>query len=613
MIIFLLLLFLLFLLFFLFFRLVCSARLTGDFEIVSIKTQDGEVLSGLLYAAHKRASATVLRIDPYREQTYNWERNRDLGHFLQRHGYNYLAIDVRGTGQSTGIATDEYSEQEEMDHLAILRFIVEQPWSNGQIIPYGISYSGFTALQFSLTAAKHNHLNNNTNVVAAFVMHASDDRWKTDVHWWGGVKTVTDWLQYATAMSSYNLLPRLNGKSATNERWKTNKPWVLNWVTKKPAYWKQGSIGEEAAKITIPVFLYGGFHDLYVDAMVRLSETLPRNLLVVSQQGHELPPNHDELLLWWLTNYTKTNTRQDAYYFIRDRWLHIIKRKGNSNNKVVKKWRHGGIVSLQRIYGPLFRYREQSILPLKAQLDAHGLRFAFSLTAMVVIGAPIVEIQVRNPPADFYLVAWLLDENGKVESIGTNRFGGEEGTRKTIVMAPVGIKLEKSGCCYYLYLTTSNLPNLIPQFWLRRSIVVDSCQLTFQIASYDFNQAAVPLPNQSSYVDQDLGGKTRFAKESLVLTTKSIECQEPKNRLPIGAPDYECEDETMNIGVTKDHLDAEFYDQSKMYTKRKHGEELSILSITRLHAEGKKGMLSVSSYALPQQTLISCFKEDFPL
>ncbi|MEX2715773.1 MAG: CocE/NonD family hydrolase [Candidatus Sigynarchaeota archaeon] len=62
-------------------------------------------------------------------------------------GYGFAVVytDVRGTGASTGNWRNANSEKEFSDCKEIMDWIVEQPWSDGNIISWGISYLGLTA------------------------------------------------------------------------------------------------------------------------------------------------------------------------------------------------------------------------------------------------------------------------------------------------------------------------------------------------------------------------------------------------------------------------------------------------------------------------------------
>ena len=65
--------------------------------------------------------------------------------FFTGHGYGLLIVDVRGTGASFGTWAYPWCRESFADAGQIVDWIVAQPWSNGQVGGYGISYLGTTA------------------------------------------------------------------------------------------------------------------------------------------------------------------------------------------------------------------------------------------------------------------------------------------------------------------------------------------------------------------------------------------------------------------------------------------------------------------------------------
>jgi putative CocE/NonD family hydrolase len=74
---------------------------------------------------------------------YDMARIRPI--FLD-HGYAWISVDVRGSGASHGYQIGPYPPESVEDVREIADWIVAQPWSNGKIGVYGISYDGFTAI-----------------------------------------------------------------------------------------------------------------------------------------------------------------------------------------------------------------------------------------------------------------------------------------------------------------------------------------------------------------------------------------------------------------------------------------------------------------------------------
>ncbi len=60
-------------------------------------------------------------------------------------GYALVLVDGRGSGASFGIRRFELAEDEVRDYGEVADWIVAQPWSNGRVGAYGVSYAGNTA------------------------------------------------------------------------------------------------------------------------------------------------------------------------------------------------------------------------------------------------------------------------------------------------------------------------------------------------------------------------------------------------------------------------------------------------------------------------------------
>ncbi len=69
-------------------------------------------------------------------------------YFVSR-GYAWIDVDVRSTGASFGTWEHSHAPQEVADGAAVADWIAEQPWSNGAVGAWGVSYAG-TAAEFML-------------------------------------------------------------------------------------------------------------------------------------------------------------------------------------------------------------------------------------------------------------------------------------------------------------------------------------------------------------------------------------------------------------------------------------------------------------------------------
>ena len=74
-------------------------------------------------------------------------RDHMLKHFRRftAGGYAVVNVDVRGTGASYGTRQMELSPEEVQDGAEVVDWIARQPWSDGQVATFGMSYTGMAA------------------------------------------------------------------------------------------------------------------------------------------------------------------------------------------------------------------------------------------------------------------------------------------------------------------------------------------------------------------------------------------------------------------------------------------------------------------------------------
>ena len=121
--------------------------------------------------------AMELRI-PFRwilDEVVSMTPNPDL---ITSRGYAFIITDVRGTGASFGTRMYPFSEEEVRDGYDIVEWIISQPWSDGNVVSKGISYTGTTAELFAA--------NRHPAIKAVIPGHGFWDTY-TDVAFPGGV------------------------------------------------------------------------------------------------------------------------------------------------------------------------------------------------------------------------------------------------------------------------------------------------------------------------------------------------------------------------------------------------------------------------------------------
>ncbi len=96
-------------------------------------------------------------------------------------------VDVRGTGASEGINTDEYVLQEQLDGYDVVEGLARQPWRDGQVAMVRFSYGGFVWYQVATHQPPH--------LKAIIPGYATDNRYH-----WGGLFRYYDDFAHSGAM-----------------------------------------------------------------------------------------------------------------------------------------------------------------------------------------------------------------------------------------------------------------------------------------------------------------------------------------------------------------------------------------------------------------------------
>ena len=149
----------------------------------------------------------ILEYLPYRLSDGTQAGDHQQMGWFAGHGYVGVRVDIRGTGNSDGICSDEYSEQELLDGLEVIAWIAAQPWCDGKVGIVGTSWSGFNGLQLAARTPPA--------LGAVISIYASDDRYADDVHYRGGLVIPMDMAQWANCMLSWNALRRIPRSQVT--------------------------------------------------------------------------------------------------------------------------------------------------------------------------------------------------------------------------------------------------------------------------------------------------------------------------------------------------------------------------------------------------------------
>ncbi|MGD6741388.1 CocE/NonD family hydrolase [Streptomyces sp. BH106] len=278
---------------------------------IRITMSDGVRLSARIWrpvSSDTDPVPAVLEYIPYRKRDLSSVRDSIHHPYIAGHGYACVRVDLRGTGDSEGVLTDEYLEREQADAEEVLDWLAGQPWCDGGTGMMGISWGAFAALQ---VAARRP-----ASLKAIVISSFTDDRYADDMHYMGGA-LLSDNLAESGTMFAYSTCPP--DPATVGDRWRemwqerleSVDPWVLNWLRhqRRDAYWRHASVCEDYTAVRCPVLASSGWADGYSNAVTRLLAHLdvPRKGLI-GPWSHKYPHLGEpgpaigylqEVVRWW--------------------------------------------------------------------------------------------------------------------------------------------------------------------------------------------------------------------------------------------------------------------------------------------------------------------------
>jgi uncharacterized protein len=227
-----------------------------------IPMKDGIRLAATLYmpdgAKPGEKFPALLEYLPYRKDDGTAAGDYPKHAYFARRGYVGVRVDIRGFGASEGVAPErEYSEQEQVDGEQIIGWLAHQPWSNGTVGMFGISWGGFTALQMAM---RHPPA-----LKAIIADDATAELFHDDVHYVDGMAHIDefelnmDMAEGWVGAPDYSLDEKVLGPRFDSP------PWSLLYLKHQHdgPFWRERV--RPLSEITIPSFLIGGLLDGYRD------------------------------------------------------------------------------------------------------------------------------------------------------------------------------------------------------------------------------------------------------------------------------------------------------------------------------------------------------------
>jgi predicted acyl esterase len=355
-------------------------------ENVWIPMKDGVRLAATLYmpdgAKPGEKFPALLDYLPYRKDDSTAAGDYPKNAYFARRGYVAARVDIRGFGSSEGRPTDrEYSEQEQIDGEQAIHWLATQPWSNGKVGMYGISWGGFNALQMAMR--------NPPELKAIIATDATEELFHDDIHYIDGLMHVDEF------ELNMDMAPGMTGapeytvdEKVLGQRFDT-VPWSLEYFEhqRDGPFWR-GPV-RPLKEIKIPCFLIGGLADGYRDSIPRMLEqvTAPVKALI-GPWNHSYPNDADfgprvewreDAVRWWdyWLKGRDTGVLQDPKLVIYMR--HWFPPDPNLES-VPGEWRaEGGWPPLGQKQSVLYLQPNHALSAEPALNDAHRLKYIPSI------------------------------------------------------------------------------------------------------------------------------------------------------------------------------------------------------------------------------------------
>lgn len=233
---------------------------------VPIPLRDGVRLAATLYlpGGQDEPVAAIVTLTPYLAQTYHGR-----GMFFAARGYAFLAVDVRGRGDSEGLFEPNINEAR--DGFDVVEWTAAQSFCSGKVAMWGGSYAGYA--QWAAAKECPPHL--------VTIVPTASPCFGLDFPWRSGIPTpyVMRWLSYVAGRASHETLFADQGywNRRFLEFYKSRRPfreldeflglpspvfqeWVAN--SDNATFWaRYNPTPAEYARISIPVLTITGAYD----------------------------------------------------------------------------------------------------------------------------------------------------------------------------------------------------------------------------------------------------------------------------------------------------------------------------------------------------------------
>jgi predicted acyl esterase len=211
--------------------------------------------------------------------------------YFASHGYVFVNVDIRGTGDSEGYNTAPSSPEEVRDNLDVIRWCARQPWCDGGVGMIGISYTAGVCYDAARQAPPE---------LKAIILCQMTSDWYTGMACPGGSPRPFAYENYAPLMAAYNLAPPdpdLVGPAWSaiwRERLERSVPWGHAYIEHllDGPFWEARLLRGHEEQVRAATFLIGGWCDWYPDDFLHVYARLrcPKRVLI-GPWTHNYPEN----------------------------------------------------------------------------------------------------------------------------------------------------------------------------------------------------------------------------------------------------------------------------------------------------------------------------------
>jgi predicted acyl esterase len=228
--------------------------------------------------------------------------------YFAAHGYVFVNVDIRGTGDSEGFNTSPTSPEEVRDNVDVIRWCARQPWCDGNVGMIGISYTAGVCYDAARLAPQE---------LKAIVVCQMCSDWHDGMACPGGTPRPFVYENYAPLMAAYHFAPP--HPDLVGPRWAEiwqqrldhSRPWGVAYLENllDGPFWEARLLRGHEDRVKAATFLIGGWCDWYPDDLLRVFSRLqcPKRVLIgpwthnYPENGWPLPRLNDryECLRWF--------------------------------------------------------------------------------------------------------------------------------------------------------------------------------------------------------------------------------------------------------------------------------------------------------------------------